>query len=344
MQKNNFLFFLILTCYSCSNGYLKYASQYSFKTPDGKPHYESLNYWAAHPSKHDTSDSIPEPLQKNYSQDTTSDVFFIYPTSYLDKAKPFGMNASIDDNMLNAKTDYSSILYQASIFNKAGKIYAPRYRQAHISAYYPTNAEEFNNAVAAFDTAYQDVKTAFEYYLHHYNNGRPIIIASHSQGSTHAKRLLKDFFDGKDLQKKLVAAYIVGMVVEPNYFNSLKPCTNANEINCFCSWRTFQQNYKAPFVLKENFVAVVTNPLTWSATEPSANKEKNEGAVLRNFNKIIPAVTNAIIKDGVLWAEKPHFFGSIFIRTKNYHIADYNFYYLNVQDNAANRVKMFWKK
>jgi hypothetical protein len=45
------------------------------------------------------------------------------------------------------------------------------------------------------------VKTAFLYYLQHYNNGRPIIIASHSQGATHGKRLLKEFFDGKELQK-----------------------------------------------------------------------------------------------------------------------------------------------
>ena len=54
----------------------------------------------------------------------------------------------------------------------------------------------------------EDVKAAFQYYLEHYNNGRPIIIASHSQGTTHAKRLLKEFFDGTALQHQLVAAYL----------------------------------------------------------------------------------------------------------------------------------------
>ncbi len=44
-------------------------------------------------------------------------------------------------------------------------------------------------SIDAFDLAYEDLKTAFENYLKHYNKGRPIIIASHSQGSLHALRL-----------------------------------------------------------------------------------------------------------------------------------------------------------
>jgi hypothetical protein len=343
MKKIVSLAIVIFVATGCSKGYIKFASQYTFRSSDGKPHYENLDYWAAHPYKHDTSDSIPKPLQNNALQDSTVDVFFLHPTSYLDKEKPFGWNAVVDDSVLNAKTDYSSILYQASVFNQAGRIFAPRYRQANIDAYYPTSTEEYTAAVHAFDIAYEDIKTAFEYYFEYYNNGRPIIIASHSQGSTHAKRLLKDFFDGKPLQNKLVVAYVIGMAVEPDYFKAIKPCTSPNQTGCLCSWRTYKEDYKPPFVLKENFVSVVTNPLTWDITQPAAPKEKNTGAVLRDFNKLIPRVTSASIDGGVLWAEKPHFFGSFLLRTKNYHIADYNFYYLNIRENAMNRVKMFWK-
>ena len=344
MKKIFSLLIIIIVATSCSKGYIKFASQYTFKSSDGKPHYENLDYWAAHPYKHDTSDSIPKPLQKNTFQDSTVDIFFLHPTSYLDKAKPFGWNASVDDSTLNAKTDYSSILYQASVFNQAGRIFAPRYRQANIDAYYPTSTEEYTAAVKAFDIAYEDIKLAFEYYLEHYNNGKPIIIASHSQGSTHAKRLLKEFFDGKPLQNKLVVAYVIGMAVEPDYLKAIKPCANPNQTGCICSWRTYKEDYKPPFVLKENFVSVVTNPLTWDITQPGAPKEKNTGAILKDFNKLIPGVTGASIDGGVLWAEKPHFFGSFLLRTKNYHIADYNFYYLNIRENAMNRVKMFLGK
>ena len=53
------------------------------------------------------------------------------------------------------------------------------------------------------DVAYADVKRAFDYYLENYNNGRPIIIAGHSQGSGHGMRILKEYFDDKPHSKKV---------------------------------------------------------------------------------------------------------------------------------------------
>ncbi|MEY2646843.1 MAG: hypothetical protein RL158_819, partial [Bacteroidota bacterium] len=191
-----FYFILIISFSQCtSNGYMKLQPQYEQEQIGLVPDYSQLAYWAAHPDKRDPSDSLPKPLKKDFQASDKADVFFVYPTSYLDTNKPSGWNASLKDAKLNLYTDYTSILNQASIFNQAGKIYAPRYRQAHIKAYSPVNYADTLKALAAFELAYQDVKAAFEYYLAHYNNGKPIIIASHSQGSTHSKRLLKEFFD-----------------------------------------------------------------------------------------------------------------------------------------------------
>jgi hypothetical protein len=47
------------------------------------------------------------------------------------------------------------------------------------------------------------VKDAFEYYLKNYNNGRPIIIAGHSQGSGHGARILKDYLMEKNFKSYL---------------------------------------------------------------------------------------------------------------------------------------------
>ena len=69
-------------------------------------------------------------------------------------------NAAIDDSALSEKTDYSTILYQASVFNQNCRVFAPRYRQAHLRAFF---SDKKLNAMAAFDIAYSDVKTAFEY-------------------------------------------------------------------------------------------------------------------------------------------------------------------------------------
>ena len=71
---------------------------------------------------------------------------------------------------------------QASAFNGCCSIYAPYYRQASIYSYYDT--DEVREEIHAF--VYQDVKKAFEYFIKNYSNGRPFIIASHSQGTHHS--------------------------------------------------------------------------------------------------------------------------------------------------------------
>ncbi len=329
---------------ACSHKSLQFSSDYNFTSPDGTPEYSRLDYWAAHPAKWDPSDSVPKPLRSNYRADTSADVFFIHPTTYVDPKRKLGWNGPVDNPELNAKTDYSTILLQASIFNATGKIYAPRYRQANYSCYFPKTKEDTLKSLAAFELAYQDVKTAFLYYLQHNNHGKPIIIASHSQGTNHAERLLKEFFDGKELSKQLVVAYLVGMPLKPDYFRSLPVCQSPAQTGCVCSWRTFKEGYKPGYVKEESYISVVTNPLSWDARIPSVPRSDNPGGFLLNFNKLNPHVTNAEINGGVLWADKPHFFGNLFLTNKNYHVADMNLYYLSIRENAALRLASFEKK
>jgi hypothetical protein len=343
MRKLFYLLLIISFSQCTSNGYMKLQPQYEQEKLGLVPDYSQMQYWAAHPDKKDPSDSLPKPLKKDAQISDKADIFFVHPTSYLDTNKPTGWNASLSDAKLNLYTDYTSILNQASIFNQAGKIYAPRYRQAHINSYSPKNSTDTLNAVAAFELAYQDVKTAFEYYLAHYNNGRPIIIASHSQGSTHTKRLLKEFFDNKPLAKKLIAAYVVGMAIDPGDYTQLKACETPTSTGCICAWRTYQEGYIPDFVVREKFNSIVTNPLSWSKSDPIVDRKMNEGSVLYNFDKIIPHVADAINHEGILWTKKPHFLGSFLYRTSNYHIADYNFYYLSVRQNAVDRVNSYFK-
>ena len=329
---------IILILSGCAkSNYEAFKSAYSTIDWEEQPNYSQLKNWAAHPLKNDPSDSVPARIAKNYQSKQLVDVFFIHPTTYLDPSLPNGWSASLKDIALNIKTDYSTILSQASIFNEVGLIYAPRYRQAHINSYYPKDKLDTLHALAAFELAYQDVKKAFDFYLANYNQNKPIIIASHSQGSTHAKRLLKEYFDGKELSKKLVAAYIVGMAIDPAEFTNLKSCSTPTETGCICAWRTFKEGYIPPFVQIEKFNSIVTNPLTWDSNQPAVGREANPGTVLYNFKKVIPKVAGAINHQGVLWTPKPKFFGNVLYNTNNYHIADYNFYYMSVRKNAADR-------
>lgn len=304
---------------------------------DGIDYADERN-WAALPQEKDPSDSVPAPLADSYRKDDRVDVFFIHPTSYTDRANP-AWNASVEDSALNHKTDYSSILYQASVFNQY-EVYAPRYRQANIRAYFTTDTI---TASAALELAYGDVKKAFEYYLAHRSGERPIIIASHSQGTTHAKKLLAEFFDGKPLQQQLVAAYIIGLPVTENNFTQIPVCRDSSQTGCFVTWRTFRKGYEPDYAPPYRVSAVV-NPLSWTTDDSVAPVKRNLGSVLLDFNKISYNVCNAQRHDDLLWVSRPHFKGSFLFRTKNYHVGDYNLFYLNIRENAATRVNAWFNQ
>lgn len=326
-----FYFFL-----SCSPKYAQYASQYSFENKAHAPDFSNLNYWAAHPDKKDPSDSISPSIDKITVRDTAADVFFLHPTT-LTSYSDTSWNADINDPFINAKTDYSPILYQASVFNES-RVFAPRYRQAHIRAYYSTDSAQNRKA---FDLAYEDIKTAFQYYLNNFNHGRPIIISSHSQGSTHAQRLLKDFFENKPLKNQLVVAYILGMYIPATYFHDLKMCTDSTQTGCIAGWRTFKHGYEPDFVLKEKNTGWVTNPLTWQTTDVYASSDLNKGGIISNFEKLHKGISDAQIHDGVLWINKPHMPGSILLRMKNFHVGDINLYYMNIRENLRQRIRNY---
>jgi len=303
-----------------------------------KPDYANRDNWAALPDKEDLADVTPHPDLKDMQSKAMVDVFFLHPTTYTGGKGENQWNGPVNDKGLNQKTEAGSIKNQASIFNGVGRVYAPFYRQAHLNAYFNKDTVK---AKAAFELAYQDVITAFQYYLDNYNQGRPIIIAAHSQGTTHGKVLLKEFFDDKALQNQLVAAYLVGIPVEKDYFSNIKVCETPEELNCFCTWRTWKKKHFPKDHQVNNNIAV-TNPLLWTTAETLAPKELNEGSVLRKFEKsFYPKITDAQVKDGVLWITKPKFPGSFLVWFKNYHIADYNLYYVNVRKNAQLRAKLY---
>jgi hypothetical protein len=337
MNNKSIIILLILVAFSCSPSYISKisTSDKPIVKGNGVPDYNHLYYWAAHPDKKDPSDSISSVLQL-VQRDTTADVFFLHPTTYTTSFNGY-TNADIHNDTLNAKTDYSSILYQASIFNEQENIFAPRYRQANINMYYFSDTAM---AKKAFDTAYSDIKKAFLHYLG-LNRNKPIILAAHSQGTQHAARLIKEFFDGTALQQKLVLAYLVGMPVPQNVYTNIKPCTDSTQTGCFVSWRTFRERYEGPDYIKLEPPVVVINPLTWNTDSSTAAKSNHLGALLYNFNKRIPAPNNATVHNNILWVSRPKFPGSFLYTAKNYHVGDFNLFYFNIRKDVSRRLMYY---
>jgi hypothetical protein len=175
-----------------------------------------------------------------------------------------------------------------------------------------------------------------------WNPSRPIVIASHSQGSTHAIRLLNEYFQEGPLKERLVVAYILGMHIPS--LGILKICADSVQTGCVCAWRTFKSGYVPAYVQRETGPAFVTNPLTWDTTTVFAPRELNKGAVVRDFNKVYPRAADAQVQERILWVDKLRFPGQILLQTKNYHAGDINLFYVNIRQNLHARVRAFLAK
>lgn len=339
MQKLITFIFLVLLLPACSEKVYNVKDDFSTSPVPPAPDYAKQEHWASLPDKSDAADSVPKKSDLSAMQYAAkADVFFVHPTIFTGKpANSFHWNADVNDEKLNEQIQLGTILNQASVFNGSCRIYAPYYRQAHLYAFYTDNKAV---GAKALELAYQDVKAAFEYYLTYFNQGRPIVIASHSQGSYHAERLLKDFFDGKELNKQLVVAYLVGRAIKPDAFTTIHPSEKPDEVGVWASWNTFVRNYypqNYELYFKES---LSTNPLLWNSSETFATKELNRGGVGPRFT-YAPQLADAQNHKGMLWINKPYIKGRIFLRTKRWHYADINLFYMNLRENVELRTEKF---
>ena len=324
------------------------------------PDYSLMENWAAHPNTSDPADLSPEGVTVPGQGDLPIDVFFVHPTGYLTPISwisPMDLDSGTEENI-----DWV-MANQASAFNGCCNVYAPRYRQANIFAYF--GSEEERESILGF--AYQDVKTAFEYYLNNYNNGKPFVLASHSQGTHHSMHLLSDIIDSSDLYERMVAAYLIGAVnipLSPEWFaemEDIKPCNNASDLGCVIHWDTMPDGGS---VIERPAPSVCTNPLAWSLGEEAASVEQHAGIVIpqhsynlffsgsedtaqgKIFDSLaapILGLTGAQCRDGTLFVERLEdpAFGESGIAGASYHLFDYNVFYMNIHENARLRSETF---
>ena len=303
-------------------------------TPPPAPDYSQIANWAALPFHDDLADATPRGIEKVSDSLKQVDVFYIHPTTY---NKGNTWNADISDKEINKSVDTKPIKYQASAWNGSCRVYAPRYRQAILHSFFVKDSKDGEKAL---DLAYTDVRNAFQYYLDHYNNGRPIVIASHSQGSHHARRLLKEFFDKGRLRSKLVCAYVVGFPVYEKEYQTIKKCDNETETGCIVSWASYREGFEPMGMDKFYGDAICINPVTWRSDTLCSLIDEHKGMVLFNFNKIIHHKAVASVHKNILWVKINNPLASKF---DNLHIADINLFWEDIREDVKRRVGYYWK-
>jgi hypothetical protein len=302
-----------------------------------KPNYSDKDSWAVLPENIPDEISIFN-IDENKKE---ADVFYIYPT-LIDSKNQREWNSDIWNEDIRNDVINRPVKYQASAWLDAGNLYVPYYRQAHIRVF---NDKFRVDGDKALNLAYNDIKEAFTYYLENFNNDKPFIIASHSQGTVHAKRLIAEFIDGKELQKKLIAAYLVGIKVFEDEFKNIKPMNSANETGGFVTWNTFKFN---KYPRKDNYEnwfkgGVTSNPITWDDSKET-KKDLHKGLLYRDL-KIFSQNIDIKLIDGIVWSTVPNVPGKILLQTvRSYHFADINLFWVDIRENAKLRVDQWFKK
>jgi len=350
------------------------------------PNYKDKSCWAAWPGRTNKSDLVPDGIEGVSNQAShKADVFFIYPTTYFGSSN---WNAPLDNVHATEFVD-GVLASQASAFNACARVYAPYFRQATLFSFFDPG----ENGHGALELAYGDVVSAFKYYLEYENNGRPFIIASHSQGTCLAIRLLEEMVDKTDLMDRFVAGYLIGYnfpldKFERSYKN-IRPCQSSRDTGCIISWGTFGPNgnpandlsqaghwYSTGWEKRQGKKTYCINPLTWTTSEELAPANLHLGAVLvkaslgeiaSNAGEVnplelfisdkptglkiygleapIPHHSTAQIRDGFLYVPEPKEEAlKAMTMEGNYHNIDYNLFYMNIRQNAQERVETFLNK
>jgi pimeloyl-ACP methyl ester carboxylesterase len=263
------------------------------------PDFDNEYFWVAHPDKNDTSDLVPVGIDTSGDIiNKAVDVFFVHSTGFVG---PGAWNSSMQSKNSEAQSIEYMLSSMASIFNGCCNIYAPHYREAQIQSFMP---EKFDAGTQALDLAYQDVEAAFDYYLTHYNQDRPFIVVGHSQGTTHALRLLEQRVDNTELLNQLVAAYLVGYWLPVDKFErgfeQIAPCEDATQLGCIVSYDVYGQDgeldatvphwYKTGWELNrraDNSVkpTVCVNPMSWQRNKNKIPKIQHLGAMPVDFKR-----------------------------------------------------------
>jgi hypothetical protein len=295
--------------------------------------YSSEKNWAVLPGKY------PENMKKYTIQNPQDsiDVFYVYPTLIVSN-KDKRWNVTVEDSIQRNKVLNSAVHFQASAWASSGNLYVPYYRQAHLRSY--SNLK--NGGTTALLLAYADVKAAFEYYLKHYNHGNGIILAGHSQGSTHIRALLEDYFDKKPLQNQLVAAYIPGIGIDKNQFGTVPFMDKPDQIGGFVTWNTFKKKFDKKQYKWYKGKAVI-NPVTWDKT-PIAQRKLHKGFLYSN-GEMYRNSFETHISDGVIWISTPHFpYRYLTFLMPNYHTGDVNLFWEDIRENSLLRIQSYQTK
>lgn len=273
------------------------------------------------------------------------DIFYLYPTAY--QKGDGDANYCDVNNAAMIKGANGAFNRQATAFLPVGNIYAPYYRQADAKYILsmPSISDQ-DEAIRQIPAA--DALAAFNFYLDHFNNGRPFILAGHSQGSNVLLFILSDIKDRPEVYEKMVAAYVIGFSVTQDYLDQnapLKFATGPDDTGVIISYNTEAEGVTQSPVVRPGALAI--NPISWTRSDTEAPKEDNLGSItlitgaLADLTPVMNLASAQVDPSrGVVVCKSvdPAKFTLPGLPAGVYHTFDYPFFFYNIRANAQNRV------
>ncbi len=301
---------------------------FSETTQPAAPDYADAAHWAALPTTFDNADFVP-PGERDAQPQAGVDVFYLHPTTYFSSA---GWNQPHGDEESTEIIDTTILTNQASTFNGCCAVYVPRYRQATLFSF----MDREGDGDKALEIAYSDVQAAFEHFLAEFNQGRPFIIAGHSQGAFHADRIIRELVLGTELEDRLVAAYVVGFEITEG--GGLPICERPTQTGCQVNWNSMSPAARSYYALD----TICVNPLTWRTDGERADFAVNPGSM--NFDTppvVEEGVADAQCLDGRLLVSELRSSSEWIMPfgEGNYHAYDYGLFYMSIRANAKMRTQ-----
>ncbi len=280
------------------------------------------------------------------------DTFYLYPTSYLDEAENAKPICDIDNEKVQ---DRARLIYenQATAYEESTNVFALFYRQSNIYQVAGMSNEELEEYQR--NEQRTDVYAALDYYFENYNEGRPFIIAGHSQGSIMTKIVLGEYMQAHpEYYERMVAAYPIGYSITRDWLEDhpyLKFAQGADDTGVIVSWNTEGKGNKGQQNLVVEPNAISINPINWKLDDTYAGFEENLGSRIMNEEtgtyEIVQGVADAQVdtERGVVicTAENVEYAPEALFGPESLHSHDYDFYYVNLRENVKARVEAFLK-
>ena len=302
----------------------------------------------------------PEVSSDSESEQPAPAIFYLHSTSYRSSEH---WNAPVREGQTQAVNERVLLPNQAGPFSTIGEVYAPKYRQATLYAFFTQK----HQGREARKTAYLDVRQAFRAFLAAVPEDNAIILAGYGQGGLHVQRLLIDYFQNDEpLRRRLVAAYIVDQPTPLDLFNyamaETPPCKYPTDVRCVVSWNAYENGFDSEIWRTRNRVLVwddrgglqpvakrpllCTNPLDWKLSSELVAPESHLGAASSTGIRygeapvMIEQAVSVQCDEGIAitsrpqqrWLRRPSGFG------RQWAPLNYNLFYEDIRLNAAQRV------